>query len=174
VDKHFSVGVDAEALSEQPDVNTLKEALSGSLKEAYGKKEGDVGTEFLRWLEKRVMLDMIDTQWKGHLLEMDHLKEGIGLRGYGQKDPLVEYKKEGFEMFMDMVGRIKMDTLDRLFKVQVVRQEAMETRKKPQRIVLNRGEGDEARKPAKSENKVGRNDPCPCGSGKKFKKCHGK
>ena len=94
----------------------------------------------------------------------------------GQRDPKNEYKKEGFAMFMDMVNRIKSDTLERLFRVQVVRQEAAmeaETRRRPQRITLNRGDGEEARKPAKAENKAGRNDPCPCGSGKKYKKCHG-
>jgi len=176
VHKQYSVQLDINELTAQQNMDSLKESMSTAMKAAYEKKEQDVGSPFLRWLEKRVMLDMIDTQWKSHLLDMDHLKEGIGLRGYGQKDPLVEYKKEGFEMFMAMVERIKVDTLDRIFKVQVVRQEAMETesRKRPQRLVMNRGEGDEAKKPVKAEKKAGRNDPCPCGSGKKYKKCHGK
>ncbi|MHB8173012.1 MAG: preprotein translocase subunit SecA [Nitrospirota bacterium] len=177
VKKHFAVSLDAGKLRSIDNIEGMKEALAATLKEAYEKKEQGVGTEFLRWLEKRVILDMIDSLWKEHLLNMDHLKEGIGLRGYGQQDPLVEYKKEGFEMFMEMVDRIKMDTLERLSTVQVVRQEAMEreTRRRPQKIVMNRGEqGDEPNKPVRAENKVGRNDPCPCGSGKKYKKCHGR
>ncbi|MGA2192999.1 MAG: preprotein translocase subunit SecA [Nitrospirota bacterium] len=174
-DKQFAVALDIDTMKDYPAMDTLKEALSGTFKGAYENKEKELGTEFLRYLEKRVLLDMIDSRWKEHLLNMDHLKEGIGLRGYGQKDPLVEYKREGFEMFVDMVGRIKMDALERLMLVQVVRQDmvAQETRRRPQRIIMNRGEGDEPRKPVKSENKVGRNDPCPCGSGKKYKKCHG-
>ena len=177
VKKTFSVTLDPEKLRSVNSVEELKESLATTLKEAYEKKEQDVGTEFLRWLEKRVILDMIDSLWKEHLLNMDHLKEGIGLRGYGQQDPLVAYKKEGFDMFMEMVDRIKMDTLERLSTVQVVRQEAMEreTRRRPQKLVMNRGEqGEEPKKPVRAENKVGRNDPCPCGSGKKYKKCHGR
>ncbi len=177
VKKSFSVTLDPEKLRSVSGIEELKESLASTLKEAYEKKEQDAGTEFLRWLEKRVILDMIDSLWKEHLLNMDHLKEGIGLRGYGQQDPLVAYKKEGFEMFMEMVDRIKMDTLERLSTVQVVRQEAMEheTRRRPQKLVMNRGEqGDEPKKPVRAENKVGRNDPCPCGSGKKYKKCHGR
>ena len=177
VKKSFSVTLDPEKLRSVNGIEELKESLAATLKEAYEKKEQDSGTEFLRWLEKRVILDMIDSLWKEHLLNMDHLKEGIGLRGYGQQDPLVAYKKEGFEMFMEMVDRIKMDTLERLSTVQVVRQEAMEreTRRRPQKLVMNRGEqGDEPKKPVRAENKVGRNDPCPCGSGKKYKKCHGR
>jgi preprotein translocase subunit SecA len=175
LEKQLGVELDVDALKAQADIESLKESLTMTLKDAYEKKEQELGTEFIRYLEKRVILDMIDSRWKEHLLNMDHLKEGIGLRGYGQKDPLVEYKKEGFAMFMDMVGRIKSDTLERLFRVQVVRQEmvAQETRRRPQRLVMNRGEGDEPKKPVKAEKKVGRNDPCPCGSGKKYKKCHG-
>ncbi len=177
VRKNFSVTLDPEKLRSVNSIEELKESLAATLNEAYEKKEQDVGTEFLRWLEKRVILDMIDSLWKEHLLNMDHLKEGIGLRGYGQQDPLVAYKKEGFDMFMEMVDRIKMDTLERLSTVQVVRQEAMEreTRRRPQKLVMNRGEqGEEPKKPVRAENKVGRNDPCPCGSGKKYKKCHGR
>ncbi len=177
VKKTFSVTLDPEKLRSVDSVEELKESLAATLREAYEKKEQDVGTEFLRWLEKRVVLDMIDSLWKEHLLNMDHLKEGIGLRGYGQQDPLVAYKKEGFDMFMEMVDRIKLDTLERLSTVQLVRQEAMEreTRRRPQKLVMNRGEqGDEPKKPVRAENKVGRNDPCPCGSGKKYKKCHGR
>ena len=175
VHKQFGVALDKSAMHDQPNIESLTESLAATLKEAYERKEHEIDPPFLRYLEKRVILDMIDTRWKEHLLNMDHLKEGIGLRGYGQKDPLVEYKKEGFEMFMEMIDRIKFDTLERLFKVHVVRQEAMETetRRAPQRLIMNRGDGEEPRRPAKAEKKVGRNDPCPCGSGKKYKKCHG-
>jgi len=108
---------------------------------------------------------------------MDHLKEGIGLRGYGQKDPVREYQKEGYEMFMAMVHRIKQDTMEKLSMVQVRREEEireMQEEKRDQEFVLSRG-GDAAPQPQRRETqKVGRNDPCPCGSGKKYKKCCGK
>jgi len=176
VKKEIGVELDVDALKSQPDMESLVASMSATLRAAYERKEAETGAPVLRYLEKRILLDMIDSHWKEHLLSMDHLKEGIGLRGYGQKDPLVEYKKEGFEMFMGLVGRIKLDALERLFMVKLVRQEAMAERehRAPQRLVMNRGEGDEAKKPAKAENKAGRNDPCPCGSGKKYKKCCGK
>ncbi|MBI5189592.1 MAG: preprotein translocase subunit SecA [Nitrospirae bacterium] len=176
VKKQFGVDLDVEALKTQPSIESLSESLSMTLREAYENKEKEVGTEFLRWLEKRVLLDMIDSHWKNHLQNMDHLKDGIGLRGYGQKDPLVEYKREGFDMFMHMVDSIKTDTLERLFLVQLVRQEAMEKKvaPRPQRLILNRGDDAGVQQPVKSEKTAGRNDPCPCGSGKKYKKCCGK
>jgi len=173
---HFGLALDRDSLTGRGSVQELKEALSTTLKEAYENKERQIGDQFLRYLEKRILLDMIDTQWKDHLLMMDHLKEGIGLRGYGQMDPLVEYKREGFDAFMALVDRIKLDTLERLYKVQVVNQEEMERRRRPVRMIMNRGDQGEGQKqPVKrDEKKVGRNDPCPCGSGKKYKKCHGK
>ncbi|HEY3347967.1 MAG TPA: preprotein translocase subunit SecA, partial [Nitrospirota bacterium] len=176
VDKQFGVRLDMAALKGVSDIESLRESLSVTLKEYYENKEKELTSDFMRYLEKRVLLDMLDSRWKEHLLMMDHLKEGIGLRGYGQKDPLVEYKKEGFAMFMELVDRIKTDTLERLFRVQVVRQAKAEEfeRKRPQKIIMNRGESEEGRKPVKVEDKIGRNDPCPCGSGKKYKKCHGK
>ena len=105
------------------------------------------------------------------------VRDGIGLRGYGQKDPLIEYKREGYDMFAGMMERIKLDTLDRLFHVQAVRSErpgpALRAPQR-QRMSFNRGEEPAPVKPVhRSTDKVGRNDPCPCGSGKKFKKCHG-
>jgi preprotein translocase subunit SecA len=118
------------------------------------------------------MLQVIDTQWKDHLLGMDHLKEGIGLRGYGQKDPLVEYKKEAFDVFADMTARISREVVGRLFKIQVQQKEAVKREPAKQtRLNYNRGEGSAAT--ARREKKVGRNEPCPCGSGKKYKKCCG-
>ena len=141
----------------------------------------------MRFLEKTFMLQVIDHHWKDHLLGMDHLRDGIGLRGYGQKDPLIEYKKEGYDLFAGMMQRIKSDALERLFRVQAVRQEAAPEQQqaappppppvisRPQpTLTLNRGEAAEAPKTVeRAEDKVGRNDPCPCGSGKKYKKCHG-
>jgi preprotein translocase subunit SecA len=124
-----------------------------------------------------VLLQVIDHHWKDHLLGMDQLRDGIGLRGYGQKDPLVEYKREGFDMFSAMMDRIKLDSLDRLFHIQAVRSETPQPAlRAPQRMrmSLNRGEEPAAPRPAQRQHeKVGRNEPCPCGSGKKFKKCHG-
>ena len=149
----------------------------------YTKKEQELGSDLMRFLEKTFMLQVIDHHWKDHLLGMDHLRDGIGLRGYGQKDPLIEYKREGFDLFAGMMERVKSDTLDRLFHVQAVRHEGEQPAPPPQpvlsrpqpKLMLNRGdEPISAPAPAqRAENKVGRNDPCPCGSGKKYKKCHG-
>jgi preprotein translocase subunit SecA len=125
------------------------------------------------------MLQSIDIQWKDHLLEMDHIKEGIGMRGYGQRDPLIEYKKEGFRLFNELISRIKEQTIQHLFMVQEYREE--EERERRRRIKVQR-EIDQAAHAAGSEKpvpvqrkqpKVGRNDPCICGSGKKYKKCCG-
>ncbi len=127
----------------------------------------------MRYIEKVVMLQLVDSQWKDHLLAMDHLKEGIGLRGYGQRDPLTEYKKEAFDMFAELTGRISTETLSRLFKVQVRGAEEVKSAPRRQKISYNRGERAEERKPASRGKKVGRNDPCPCGSGRKYKKCCG-
>ncbi len=162
--------------------DALLEDLRAHVRDAYAKKEQELGPDLLRFLEKTFMLQVIDHHWKDHLLGMDHLRDGIGLRGYGQKDPLIEYKREGFDLFAGMMERIKSDTLDRLFHVQAVRHEGEQpapqqpvlSRPQP-RLTLNRGEEPVAAPaPAhRAENKVGRNDPCPCGSGKKYKKCHG-
>ena len=162
--------------------DALQEDLRAHVRDAYAKKEQELGPDLLRFLEKTFMLQVIDHHWKDHLLGMDHLRDGIGLRGYGQKDPLIEYKREGFDLFAGMMERIKSDTLDRLFHVQAVRHEGEQpapqqpvlSRPQP-KLTLNRGEEPVAAPaPAhRAENKVGRNDPCPCGSGKKYKKCHG-
>jgi len=160
----------------------LIELVNRRVTEAYEDKEKRFGTPMLRQLEKIIMLQTIDTLWKDHLLNMDHLKEGIGLRGYGQKNPLQEYQKEGFEMFEEMIHRIQEDVVQKLFTVELARervaQELDVQQPRPQRMVLSHGgENVEAPRsgPAKREGeKVGRNDPCPCGSGKKYKRCHGK
>src|SRR5438045_73475 len=126
------------------------------------------------------MLQIVDSHWKDHRLAMDHLKEGIGLRGYGQRDPLVEYKKESYTLFEDLMSRIEEDTLRFLFLLQPVEEEKqaeqIERKRKRAEFVMSQqgGNGDAASQQVKREGaKVGRNDPCPCGSGKKFKKCHG-
>ena len=176
----------------------------------------------MRWLERRIILDVVDSQWKDHLLSLDHLKEGIGLRGYGQKDPLVEFKKEAFILFEDMMARIDNETIRYLFHVQMQQDEQPRSRERaslslpqqprplarrsrlrraPRRVPRKRLRSvcrilrakwsasrsasnticsirpapaqAEAPKPVRAGAKVGRNDPCPCGSGKKYKKCHG-
>jgi preprotein translocase subunit SecA len=160
--------------------DALRQELHDTVQKAYQQKEADLGPELMRQLEKMVMLQVIDYHWKDHLLSMDHLRDGIGLRGYGQKDPLIEYKREGYDMFAAMMSRIKGDVLDRLFHVQAVRGEepppVAPRAMAPPRLTLNRGEAEEQRPQApvtRTADKVGRNDPCPCGSGKKYKKCHG-
>lgn len=160
----------------------LHEAIMVAVTRTYEVKEKGVEPEFMRHVEKVIMLQVLDGLWKDHLLGMDHLKEGIGLRGYAQKNPLTEYKKEGFDLFSHMMARIKEETTEYLFKVHVNQEVEMpdELISKPQKVVEHRGpsEGSEAsEKPVtvrRDEEKVGRNDPCPCGSGKKYKKCHGK
>ncbi len=142
-----------------------------------GEREAATGSDVRRQLERAVVLQVIDHHWKEHLLGMDQLRDGIGLRGYGQKDPLAEYKREGFDMFSAMMDRIKADALERLFKVQVVKGERppMEDEAtSPPPMAFNRGGGEPAAKTVqRTQAKVGRNEPCPCGSGKKYKKCHG-
>jgi preprotein translocase subunit SecA len=218
-------GVDAKAAGADPGTLT-HEALSDAAAEAvstrYAEKETQFGADLMRWLERRIILDVVDSQWKDHLLSLDHLKEGIGLRGYGQKDPLVEFKKEAFILFEDMMARIDNETVRYLFHIQVQQGEQpppqMEQRPDPPRppragaqaamasaaARAFSGDGEpqhlpsvarelerkqarqqrdlqyqtgpaqaEAPKPVRAAAKVGRNDPCPCGSGKKYKKCHG-
>ncbi len=155
------------------------EKLLAMVKDAYAEKEKAVGEETMRQLERYVLLQMVDTYWKEHLLNMDHLKEGIGLRGYGQKNPLNEYKKEGFNMFTALMETVKQTTVDTLFRIQLVRDEeveqmSMEQRRKKQHMRTNRRDG-EVRQPVTREGqKIGRNAPCPCGSGKKYKRCCGR
>jgi preprotein translocase subunit SecA len=143
----------------------------------YEGREALIGADNYRRLEHVVMLQTVDNLWKDHLLSMDHLKEGIGLRGYAQQNPLLVYKKEGFEMFQNLMDRIEEETLAILFRIQIAAPERMETLQRPreQRLTFSGG-GEPARKaPAqRSQDKVGRNSPCPCGSGKKFKKCCGR
>ena len=171
-----AAGIDAGNMNHAELADTLVEKV----KERYAEKEKLFGEKMMRWLERRIILDIVDTQWKDHLLTLDHLKEGIGLRGYGQKDPLVEFKKEAFILFEDMMGRIDTETVRYLFLVQPARPEdearEIERRQKKQQQEMQLQAGAapaEQPKPVRAGAKVGRNEPCPCGSGKKYKRCHG-
>jgi preprotein translocase subunit SecA len=162
----------------------LKETIIEKAKEVYQKKEEEFGAPTLRYLEKVIMLQSIDFHWKDHLLAIDQLKEGIGLRGYGQRDPLIEYQKEAYQMFLEMLDRIKKDTVEKLFAIQMAKEEQAVKEVKLERkqtFIMSRGEAAQGGG-GKTESgkgvtirregkKVGRNDPCPCGSGKKYKRC---
>src|SRR6185436_1788215 len=124
--RQFDVRMPAAAYEEAGSRAALDELVAEAVKARYAEREQELGTELLRALERHEMMIVIDTQWKDHLLSIDHLKEGIGLRGYGQRDPLTEYKKEAFDLFQDMVERVKGAVVERLFKVQVVRDMPME------------------------------------------------
>ncbi len=140
-------------------------------------KEKRFGVDLMKYIMRVIMLQAIDFHWKDHLLGMDHLKEGIGLRGYGQKDPVREYQKEGYDMFMEMVYRIKEDTLQKLCIVQIQSNEEVRQIEEKQKTdyVLSRGDGGTAPATVKrTGEKIGRNAPCPCGSGKKYKHCCGR
>lgn len=157
--------------------DAMIEEIQSQVRRAYDHKEQELGSELMRYLEKMLLLQVIDHHWKDHLLGMDHLRDGIGLRGYGQKDPLIEYKREGFDMFSSMMERIKSDVLERMFRVQAVRGEQPPPPAPepipPPRMVLNRSDEPATQTVHSQGDKTGRNDPCPCGSGKKYKKCHG-
>jgi preprotein translocase subunit SecA len=210
-----TAGADAATLSHEQ----LADAAAEAVKKRYEEKETQFGADLMRWLERRIILDVVDSQWKDHLLSLDHLKEGIGLRGYAQKDPIVEFKKEAFTLFEDMMARIDNETIRYLFHIQVQQGEQppsggapqpsspqparpradavaasaaaarvnepqhlpavareIERRQQRQQKDLQYQTGPaqaEPPKPVRAGAKVGRNDPCPCGSGKKYKKCHG-
>jgi preprotein translocase subunit SecA len=173
--------LDGDVGSSGPEA--LEEAIRERALEAYQAKEEAFTEPVMRYLEKIILLQALDTFWKDHLLGMDGLKEGIGLRGYGQRDPLQEYKREGYDMFMAMVERIKEESVSNLFRVQLARkadseqepeQAAAHYAPRQQRMSFSHGEGEQPQTVKRKGKKVGRNDPCPCGSGKKYKKCCGK
>ena len=217
-------GVDFLAEGVKPDTlnrQELGDAIFDKLKERYEAKEKLIGPDAMRHHERMIMLSVLDSQWKDHLLSMDHLKEGIGLRGYGQHDPLVEYKKESFEIFEAMMQRFQEDTAKYLYLMQILERPVEPARgvqpgdgsqqvpasagaardgdgngRRPRMVATSAddieeafirrkrreleqarmaGGGDAApvQQVVRSQEKVGRNDPCPCGSGKKYKKCHG-
>ncbi len=158
----------------------LEELLKKQAHERLAAKEAEFTPPVMEHLCQILLLQTIDSQWKGHLLAIDHLKEGIGLRGYGQKNPKGEYKREAFELFVQVMARVRQEVLQKLFRVQLAQESDVEkmeaARRRQQQIILNRAGGDgEGKKPAiRDEDKVGRNDPCPCGSGQKYKKCCGR
>ncbi|MDD5259660.1 MAG: preprotein translocase subunit SecA [bacterium] len=146
-----------------------------TIKKGYDDKEASIGTEMMRFLEHRVVLQVVDNCWKEHLYDIDQLRKGIGLRAYGQKDPLVEYQHEAFRLFSNMIMRIKEEVGDYLFKVKMVAQPQERPRVRPvEGQPLPKQSVISAAKPQPQKlDKIGRNDPCPCGSGKKYKKCCG-
>ncbi len=162
-------------------IDELRENLMRVVEERYADKEKRHAPEVIRGFERAVMLQSVDTSWKDHLLALDHLKEGIGLRGYGQRDPLQEYKKESFDLFEMMRDRVENDIISKLFRYEPVTEEQMlEQRVRQERTAPKiefsappKVEGQRPQPAVNRDAKVGRNDPCPCGSGKKYKKCHG-
>ena len=163
---------------ENCDREKLHNAIMDSIQSCYAVKERGIDPSMMRQLEKMIMLQVVDNLWKEHLLGMDHLKDGVGLRGYAQKNPLTEYKKEGFEMFSIMMHQIREGVTEYLFKVQIEEgSEFPAEQNQSNKIVEHRGASSEESRPStvrRDDKKLGRNDPCHCGSGKKFKKCHGK
>lgn len=166
------------------DADSFREKINERVQREYKAREEKNGSDAQRHLERVILLQMVDSHWKDHLLSMDHLKEGIGLRGYGQKNPLDEYKKEGYDLFLNMVETVKEQTIGTMMRVEIVHEEDVERleeerkRRQQQEIMMNKGAAgadDQAQRTVKREgDKIGRNAPCPCGSGKKYKKCCGR
>jgi len=156
----------------------ILEAVDEELEQAYKRQEANIGEERMRDLERYIMLNVLDGRWKDHLLNMDHLKDGVGFRGYAQKDPLNEYKREGHELFEEMIKGFKEEVSSILYRLEV--EEGIEApvarQRREQQVTEHHGESDGSttKTVKRTEKKVGRNDPCPCGSGKKYKKCHGR
>jgi preprotein translocase subunit SecA len=150
----------------------VQELLHDQAINLYNRREEMFGSELMREIERAVMLQVVDNKWMDHLDAMDMLREGIGLRAYGQKDPLVEYKHEGFDMFNSMINAIQEDIIR--YMMRITPQVRVQAPEQPQHLSENRYEGEEqVKKPVHIEQQLGRNDPCPCGSGKKYKKCCG-
>ncbi len=168
----------------------LAEKLPETVRSIYEEKEKRFGAEYMRSQEQNIMLWVLDMQWKDHLWSLDHLKEGIGLRGYGQRDPLIEYKRESFDMFEALQTRIEEESIRYLYLFEPIsaeeqdaahekaleraREEARRRAKKKQDLVYSAADSTSVAPVKREFPKVGRNDPCPCGSGKKYKKCHGR
>jgi len=164
---HHDLAVDQLKNMEKEEIRELfkEQALA-----SYQAKEDELGSETMRELERMVILKVVDSKWMDNLDGMDQLRQGIGLRAYGQQDPLIAYKKEGYDMFNNMIGSIQEDVVRYVYQVKVVEQPSAEYKN----VSENKYEEDKPRQPVRKESKVGRNDPCPCGSGKKYKKCCGK
>lgn len=155
----------------------LIDLLKKNVTDALDNKRNEIGVENFKQLEKYILLEIVDSKWKDHLHNMDQLQEGIHLRSWGQRDPLVEYKIEAFQMFQEMIESIKEDVLFYLFRLQFSSSEEQKRKsEQPRELYYNRGDEESPeikQKPKKAADKIGRNDPCPCGSGKKYKKCCG-
>ncbi|MDQ6959344.1 MAG: preprotein translocase subunit SecA [Mariprofundaceae bacterium] len=159
------------------DAGGMVDRICTALADMMMEKEAIVGEEQMRGFEKFLVLQMLDQHWKDHLLAMDHLRQSVGLRGYAQQQPLQEYKRESFEMFATMLGRIRMETMLALHHVQVEQPVPVEEPRQTTPMQFSHGDEVEEETPQtyrRTQPKVGRNDPCPCGSGKKYKQCHGK
>lgn len=173
-------GLTVESLQGQSKAD-IQQLLNEKIRAAYDARENTIGAERLRELERMVMLHLMDSKWMDHLRNMDDLREGIGLRAYAQKDPLLEYKFEGFEMFQALVTSLQEDVLRYLFRVQLIDEEEQARRQRAEQeraqklleAQTNRDSGDAPQQRRVAAKKPGRNDPCPCGSGKKYKKCCG-
>jgi preprotein translocase subunit SecA len=163
----YPTKVDKSQFSGGYDIDDVVDFVVDEAAARYQEREEELGEEILEKVEKSVMLSVIDNKWREHLSEMDYLRAGIGLRAMGQRDPLSEYQREGYDMFIGTVESVKRDAVRYLFNVEVA-----QPKTQPHRVEANPIGGKGPSKPVTSD-KVGRNDPCPCGSGKKFKKCHG-
>jgi len=173
----FSADIYVEDLKGLYNRDAVREKILNSVREAYRKKEEDIGEDLIRQLERMIFLHTLDSRWKDHLYAMDSVKEGIGLRGYGQRDPLVEYKREAYDMFEGLIKEIKEEIAELVFKVQISKKPYAE-KISSQPVLAGAGKGNlpflgRKKSREKLKSKVGRNDPCPCGSGKKYKRCCG-
>ena len=167
----------ADTVEEDSAPEGIREFLLEKARSGYHQKEDAWGSEITRDMERLITLQTVDQRWREHLLAMDQLKEGIGLRGYAQQNPLIEYKREGLDMFQEMIDQIKLEIIQMLFRIQVATEEEAEQLEQDQQpMFFSHGEtsGGSKPKPARRSAKIGRNQPCPCGSGKKYKKCCGR
>ncbi len=162
---YFPMDLQPDSFSTRIDADAVVEAALQAAHEAYTDREKELGADTLRQVERSVMLSVIDNKWREHLADMDYLRAGIGLRAMGQRDPLTEYQREAYDMFADLVDSAKADAVRYLFHVQLAQPQATPRRVEPVSVGSN--------KPARSSGEVGRNETCPCGSGKKYKRCHG-
>ena len=188
----FGLKLDVKAVldaDQNLDEEGLRKYIVAQVQALYQRKVDDVGAEIMRRVEKDVMLQVLDNSWKEHLAAMDYLRQGIHLRGYAQKNPAQEYKREAFELFTDLLDRIKVETVTLLSRVQIRAESDVDLLERQRReasggekhyeheqasAMGQSEESDEAQPFVREERKVGRNEPCPCGSGKKYKQCHGK
>ncbi len=175
----FSIPVTlGETTDDDLSPESIYEFLLEKARKTYFQKEKEWGPEIARDMERLIMLQTVDQRWREHLLAMDQLKEGIGLRGYAQQNPLIEYKREGLDMFQEMIDQIKGEIIQILYRIQVATREETEQLEEAQQQPMYFSHGDSGGgskpQPAKRKAKIGRNQPCPCGSGKKYKRCCGR